>query len=224
MSGLRQATCIVSQIAEKLAICLILILMIVSCTPAQYGFVYDGKRRAFDTPEEGYAWQVSQRQKTLNRIEPLASPLAGSASIILPTRDLIEQGVHAEHGVEWTPEWILRNTRDIITPPPDYMANIYEDNFLIIAQAIERRNIFARLEIVRSDTADHLALPATTFVVWMETRPPEAYFLRAVAPGDARWTDMEIDQDRVSSALTSVRAHLKPVEAFVRRNAAADRP
>jgi hypothetical protein len=151
--------------------------------------------------------QQSLGRSWLSGIEPLDPPIAGSAVLIVPTRDWLTQ--------------VLRDLNPGI-PDPDlgYLVDQDEYGALLFAQGIEKRRMFSRTRTVRAGSQTLAGKPAETFVIWQEWRRSKSpVAVRMAGPASVDWTTMEPNESGPDSYDEWLSWKLDTVEEFVRKQA-----
>lgn len=172
----------------------VLALGVAGCAPLAYR--YDGQ--SYDTRAAAEAAAAADRAAHLARIEPLPAPLGGSVRIIVPSKAGALQRA------------VRRGTEE----GRDYVASAMTANVRLWAEAILKRNIFARAEIEETDYPDHAAAPADGAVIYAYVAPDArafAWYYRA--PAKSR---VPIDYDRGVVGADRLQSFISGVEARVR--------
>ncbi len=195
-------------------------LAVAGCTTT-YGYQLGWTTRTFDNPKEGIAWVRSELDRTVARVKPLPSPIGGPSVIIVPTRDLLVRVVGAEFPHQMNPDWAYR----ISYPPFAQRVEMLEMNYLMLARAAQRRNIFTHLRIVRADSPKGISSPPGGYLIWIKRRVREKWSTEMIAAGETRWTELK-PKPVPSGTSELLRAAHDAIEEFVkshRQSHASDR-
>ena len=162
-------------------------LAVAGCTTPTYSYSMGSVWRPFDNPKEGIAWVRSEFDRIVARVKPLPSPIGGPSVIIVPTRDLLVRVLRVEFRHQMNPDWTYR----ISNPPFAHRVEMLELNYLMLARAAQRRNIFTRLRIVRADSPKGISNFRGGYLIWIKKRVRENWSTQIIAAGETRWTELK---------------------------------
>jgi hypothetical protein len=187
------------------------------CT-APYGVRAGLERRTFADPDEAVAWVRSRSDAAIAAVPAAPAPLPAAARVHVPTRALLEEIVVKEMSVrsDWYPRAVVGLGFSTVAPPLKQRVDLLEIDYLALARVIERRRIFARIEIVRADRAETTDAPRGGFVVWIRKRPRENYALAMAAADQGEFTTLPLPRDRRDPAAFLL-GHARAVEDFAHR-------
>lgn len=195
----------------------------VACS-APYGVRAGFEQRTFADPDHAVAWVRSKADAAIAAIPPTPAPVGGAARIYVPTRALLKQVVirEQEFRSDWYPRSLAGLHFAVVPPPLEQRVDLLELDYLILARAIERRRIFARVEILRADGADAADAPRGGYVVWMRKRPRENYAMVMASSGEREFTALKLPRDR-RDPTAFLLGHVEAVEEFARTRRASAR-
>jgi len=118
------------------ALALLVVAAVLGCTP---NYSYRGVQ--YSSPAGVLAAQERHLDSLLNGIEPRSRPVAGQARVVIPDKKaLLDRGVKPAGSPE------VR----------DYYASIFYNMVQFVPRAIEKRNIFERVEVQETATPEFL--------------------------------------------------------------------
>lgn len=170
-------------------------ILLGGCVPLTYR--YDG--RDFGSRAEAEAAAASDRDAKLAQIAPLPAPLADAARIIVPSKIGALQRV------------IRGGTGD----GRDYVGTALSRGIRLWADAIAKRNIFARIEIEETDYPDHVESPAVGAVIYLYIAPDvKALNWYYLTPKKSR---IPVNYDRGVTGQKRLESFIEGVEALARQ-------
>lgn len=194
----------------KSSICFVMLLSVVGCG-GHRDIVIEG-RNFHDKAHEAIAFQKAQINRWVNAVEPLASPLAGPAILVLPTRHQLEGYVRRS---------FPREDQQFIS---DY-TTLTELKWEANPQVIKRRNIFEQTQVVRAKTPAGLEVPRGGYLVWFEVTFHDNH-KHMMASGESEWTQLVLDKSTLDPSRSDysqkwkerLRQWLLTIEDFVKRH------
>jgi hypothetical protein len=170
-------------------------ILLGGCVPLTYR--YDG--RDYGSRAEAEAAAASKRDAQLAQIAPLPAPLADAARIIVPSKTAAMQRV----------------IRGGTSEGRDYVGTVLSGGFRLWADAIARRNIFAKVEIEETDYPDHVETPAVGAVIYAYIAPDaKAFNWYYRTPTQSR---TPIHYDRGMTGQKRLESFIEGVEALARQ-------
>ena len=161
-----------------------------------YVHIVDGKR--FENAEDARAYNRRNIERDLATVTPRESPIADHVVVVLPPRDQLER--MARQRVGDVPEEFLLAFVDRI-----------EDKALMDAEIVRRSNLFSKVEVNRSETANPDMAPRGGYLIW--TKLTESGVERYItAAGQADFERYEI---KAVPASERIEGWLADTEAYV---------
>jgi len=176
------------------AVVLLLAILTATACALPYRFLLPtrGDARDFENPDEGLAWARSIIEQTVADTMPLPAPIAGPAVLVVPTDEQFDLQVrYTGYSYQKWPNIFYT----AIMPPRSQFFLLVKEQYLSIARVMERRNIFASLEVIRSDSADELSAPPHGYLIWLDQRLPTLWYntMLSIKPaGESQWTQLPI--------------------------------
>jgi len=172
--------------------------LMAACVPTTYRF----EGRPYDSRADAEMAAKIELADMLAQTSALADPVAGSVRIVIPSKSALLQRV------------VRRGTSE----GRNYVATVLASGVRVRADAIVKRNVFARAVIEETEYPDHAEVPAQGSVV---------YLYIAADAGTSAWyywraggTRHAINYDRGLRGVDRLQSFVEGVEALARQETA----
>lgn len=151
------------------------------CQTTQYRYGTE----TFSSKEEALARQDQVNSDYLVGITPTKSPVHGAAAVVIPTIERIQKTA-----VKMWGNMTASQMRDRM----DYVARAQEKNFEFMYRAVEKRQLFDKLSLVRSEAPEKASPEGYDYVIYLDNPSPDLaqWYLKKAGWSSARpiFTDM----------------------------------